>query len=394
MRFRRIFILFFLVNLQIVYSQGNFLPIIAFQGVPESHNTDQDFQNLKKAGFNVNLNMYSNINAVKKALTLCQKYNIKLIFSVPDLRTNPDIIKSVKNHPALLGYYIYDEPSPSLFENLSEVVNKLNQIDSHHIKYINLHPIYAPNENLENRSYPDYVREYLNKVSVNIISFDHYSLTNNKIRPNWYNNLEIIRQTSIKFNKPFWAFACSVIHFNYLQPTVGGIKLQQFSNLLYGAKGLQYYTYWNVNDEYWKINNYSYAIADENGKPTPSYSIVKSVNEQIDRIAWLFISSKVDSVYHIGSDIPIGTKKMDFVPEKFTVFNSYAKPALVSYMSIGSKKYILVQNKDIHDSIPFNYKVTSGVNIIDRNTGKTKNISTKSQIENIPPGDILIFAYK
>ena len=181
MRLRRIFILFFLVNLQIVYSQSNFLPIIAFQGVPESHNTDKDFQNLKKAGFNVNLNMYSNINAVKKALTLCQKYNIKLIFSVPDLRTNPDIIKSVKDHPALLGYYIYDEPSPSLFENLSEVFNKLNQIDSHHIKYINLHPIYAPNENLENRSYPDYVSEYLNKVSVNIISFDHYSLTNNKM---------------------------------------------------------------------------------------------------------------------------------------------------------------------------------------------------------------------
>ena len=85
------------MNLQIVYSQSNFLPIIAFQGVPESHNTDKDFQNLKKAGFNVNLNMYSNINAVKKALTLCQKYNIKLIFSVPDLRTNPDIIKSVNN---------------------------------------------------------------------------------------------------------------------------------------------------------------------------------------------------------------------------------------------------------------------------------------------------------
>lgn len=371
------------------------MPIMAFHSfTPETSNLE-NFLNFKKAGFTINHTMFKTNDQVESALNLAQKAGIKVMFYSDELRSDTEkTVKRFMNHPALYGYFIGDEPSPKDFANAQQFIKKIKAIDSKHAVYVNLYPNFVwPNE-LGNLKYEDYVSQFIKDVSIDFISFDHYPLFNNYIREQWYQNLEIIRDASMRSKKNFWAFACSTIHANYLQPILGGLKLQQFSNLLYGAKGLQYFTYITMDDDFWKKHNFSYSIVYNNGKPTPTYELVKKVNKQIKNLSWLFINSKVDAVYHIGNEIPIGTKKMDFIPEKFTVFNSATKPALVSYMSIGSKKYILVQNKNIYEPISFNYKVNSGVNIIDRNTGKTKSISTKNQTENIPPGDILIFAYK
>lgn len=378
---------------QFVYSQKN-LPIIAFQGIPGDYNSGSHYANLKNAGFNVNLQMYSNMAEVKNALILCQKYGVKLIFSVSGLKESPEkFVNQVKDHPSLLGYYIEDEPNTDRFSALNSIVKKIRLLDKNHVTYINLLPNYATPDQLKAPNYNEYVKMYATKVNANVISFDHYALVDNKIRFNFYQNLEIIKQVSLQNNLPFWAFACSVIHFNYRKPTVGGLKLQQFSNLLYGAEGLQYYTYWGVNDEYWKLNNYSYAIVDSAGKPTPTYNVVKVVNEQIKKLSWIFTKSKVDSVFHVGDSIPLGTKRMNFLPKKFRIFKTYERKALVSFMSAGKRKFVIVQNKDIFRPMPFNYQVEAGVSMIDNATGKIKTISAREAIYNIPPGDILIFTY-
>ncbi|MCD9025803.1 cadherin-like domain-containing protein [Cohnella sp. NL03-T5] len=43
-----------------------------------------------------------------------------------------------KSNPALLGYLLYDEPSPKLFANLNTVTNKLKSYDPDHMVYVNL----------------------------------------------------------------------------------------------------------------------------------------------------------------------------------------------------------------------------------------------------------------
>lgn len=387
-----IFLSLILVNL--FFSQNSDLSIVAFQGIPGQYTNDKNYEILKKAGFTVNLHMYKNISEVQKALDLCEKYDLKLIFSINDFAAHLDpYISQVKDHPALLGYYIEDEPNADRFSELSKIVKKIYSLDKKHITYINLYPNYANNEQLKVRSYEQYVNTYLKMVNPNILSFDHYPLVNNIIRNGYYKNLETIKKNALLFNKPFWAFACSVIHFNYLKPTVAGIKFQQFSNLLYGAKGLQYYSYWGVNDAFTKANNYSFAIVDEQGVPTPTYYVVKVVNQQIKNLSWIFSKSKVDSIYHMGKEIPEGTTRMNFVPKKFKIFKSFDRKALISFMSVGNKKFVIVQNKDIFTPMPFNYQALSGVSVVDSNNGKIKNISTEETIYSIPPGDILIFTY-
>ncbi len=98
---------------------------------------------------------------------------------------------------------------------------------------------------------------------------------NNKIHNKWYENLEQIRHYSILKNKNFWAFANATVFDLYSQPTIASLKLQMYSNLLYGAQGLQYFTYWTLDDDNWKKNKFGHAIVDSRGNSTVTYSIVQ-----------------------------------------------------------------------------------------------------------------------
>lgn len=391
----KIFLNFIILILFVNVNAQRQLPIIAFQGVPESYTNDFNYSKLKSAGFNVNLNMYSSIEKAIKALEIGEKSGVKLILSVPNLKDDTEnIVNILKKYPALLGYYIEDEPSTLRFHALSEIVEKIKKVDPIRVTYINLFPTYAEPQLLQAKDYQQYVDKYFSVVKPNIISFDHYSVINNTIRKDFYENLDIIRSYSKKNNLPFWAFACSVIHFEYKEPTLAAIKLQQFSNLLYGAYGLQYYSYWSVNDLYWKQNNYSYAIVDEIGKPTLTYNIVKTVNEQIQRLSWVFFRAKSDAVFHTGNEIPLGTKRLTLPPKRFKYFSTNGRNALVSFMTNKKNKFIIIQNKSLDEDLVLNYQLEKPVKVVENISGRTKSITSTNKLKtNILPGDILIFTY-
>ncbi|MDY0933025.1 hypothetical protein [Chryseobacterium sp. CFBP8996] len=388
--------IFFCVFVFGIFSaQKNTFPIIAFQGIPSSHSNDRNYQVLKNAGFTVNLNMFDSLEEVEKALNIGHKNNVKIIALIPNIKNTPGIIaEKIKNNPALLAYYIEDEPPTSRFLELSEIVKNIKSIDDKKLIYINLMPTYAGNVAYAAVSYDAYVKQFLNLVKPNVLSFDHYPIVNNTVREDFYENLEIIRSNAYEYNIPFWAFACTAIHFAYREPTLQSLKLQQFSNLLYGAQGLQYYTYWTVNDQYWKDNHYSYAIVDDIGNPTPTYNFVKTINQQIQRLAWVFYGAKADAVYHTGNEIPEATKELVSIPKGFKHFSTNGNNALISFMTNKENKFIIIQNKSMIDNLTLNYQLAKKMKIIDNSTGKVKNteISKKNKAV-ILPGDILIFTY-
>ena len=82
-----------------------------------------------------------------------------------------------------------------------------------------------------------------------MVSFDNYPVTNEGVRQLWYENLMIIAEESEKAGLPFWAFAMSVPHWNYPVPTLASLRMQMYTNLAYGAQGLQYFTYWTPGPE-------------------------------------------------------------------------------------------------------------------------------------------------
>jgi len=392
MKITKFFVTLFLLKCLNGYAQE--LPIMAFHSFTPETSTLKNFTKFKEAGFNINHTIFKNNTQLQAALDLASKAGIKMmVYSDELINDTENTVRKFKNHPALYGYFLGDEPSPSDFGRLKQIREKIKKLDPVHPIYINLYPNYAPADILERYNYKSYVDQYLEKINTDFISFDNYPIVNNKVRSDWYDNLEIIRNAAIRFRKPFWAFACTTIHNNYKQPTLAGLKLQQFSNLLYGAKGLQYFTYITMDDEYWKKNNYSYSIIYNNGQPTPTYNLVKSLNTQIRNLSWIFTKSKVDSVFHTGDTIPVGTKRMDFMPKAFKSLKTLGRSALISFQSIGSKKFVIIQNKDIQRSLPLNFELNPKISIVNSATGKESAASTQATVTQIAPGDIMIFTY-
>lgn len=385
---------FFFLILNLLFYSLSFaqkFPILGFIGVPGDKATVANYSKMKKAGFTISLMNFKNTSEAIQALSSAKIAGMKLILFFPELHSEPSVsIPKIKNGSALLGYVIGDEPKPSQFKDFILYQNIIKKFDGTHLFYTNLYPIYAPTEYLEGLSYSEYVKNAVSQLDLPIVSFDHYPMVNNQLRDDFYQNLEIIRNESAKVNKPFWGFACSTIHFNYKKTNLAELKLQQFGNLLYGAKGIQYFTYWTMtSDPNWKKDNYSYAIVDDQGVETPTFNIVRKVNNQVQRLAWVFIESTVDSVFHIG-EIPLGTQKLKQIPKFFSEFSTDGN-ALVSYLSNKTKDFIIIQNRSLKDDLVLKFNNPKKIYSVNNNSGKSYvNKIGKSQIS-IQPGDIHIF---
>lgn len=395
MMFIRFAFIIFLLSFSFSFPQNNKVPIIAFHGVPSGKfSTEEQFINMKSAGIDICYTVFNSKEEVIKALNASQTAGTKLIINIKALQIDiKNAVNLFKNYPALYGYALADEPSPIQFDDLRKDILQISSLDKKHIIYINLYPNYVPKQLINDLSYENYVKKFVEQVPVKFISFDHYPIIKNEVRENWYENLETIRNISAQNNLPFWAFACSTIHYSYFQPTLQGVRLQQFSNLLYGAQALQYFTYWTLSyEDNWKKEKYGYSIVDDQGNPTPTYNIVKKVNLQIQRLAWVFFGANSDKVYHTGTEIPEGTSKLISVPKGFKYFSTNGKNALVSLMSNGKNRFVIIQNKSLNNNITLDYQLGEPMKIVDNFSGKTKNISSTKKLKaSILPGDVLIF---
>lgn len=341
------------------------IPILAWIGVPENQTTIERFQELKNSGINVNYTYYSNIGAVERALDIAQKTGVKLMPGCPELKKEPEnTVKRLMNHPALFGYHLRDEPSIKDFSDLGTWIKRIQAADSKHECYINLYPNDTIIETFfdkntpkpeKKNAYAEYVDLFLKEVSVPYLSFDHYPITEKDgvhlLKVQWYENLEIITAASQKANIPFWAFALSTAHTNpgsapgypYPVPTPGDLKLQMYSNLAYGAQGLQYFTYWGMHKSWM---NYQGSPITVDGKRTEIYDRIKLVNEEIQNLSGVFCGSRVISVRHTGKQIPQGTKPLEQLPDKIKTLETGGNGAIVSILEKGNRQFLVIVNRD------------------------------------------------
>ena len=90
-----------------------------------------------------------------------------------------------------------------------------------------------------------------------------------------------------------------------------------FSDLAYGAQGLQYFTYWTpVNSEGF---DYEFGPIGLDGRRTVAYDLVRQVNGEIKALSGVFAGAKVKWVRHTGKTIPRGTQRLTKLPEPSTL---------------------------------------------------------------------------
>ena len=332
------------------------MPILAWYSIPAHETTVQRYEEMKEAGINYSLSFFSNVEELQKALDVAGKAGVKLLAACPELKIEPEkTVKRFMNHPALAGYHLMDEPKMSQFSELASWAKRIQAVDKNHFIYVNLFPNFADSAQLGTKFYKEYVQEYIRQIPVQFVSFDYYPVLKDRIFKNWYENLELIAAESKKASLPFWAFALTTNYDNdHVTPqTIAAMRLQVYSNLAYGAQGIQYFTYWSATS----VNTPSGedqrgAPISATGKRSVVYDRVKQMSAEIQQVADVFLGSRVVSVRHSGlGKIPAGTVRLTALPKAIKVLDSNGAPILVSVLEKGSQSYLVVVNKDFLNSI-------------------------------------------
>ncbi len=370
-------------------SPGASIPVHAWWSVPQEQTTVERYRELAADGFTTSMSPLSDADAVAKALDVAREAGVKLFIACPELGKDPEATaKRFMNHPALGGYHITDEPNAKVFPQLAEQVRKIQAVDPNHPCYINLFPNYASPEQLGHSTYRAHVDSFVAMVPVTMLSFDHYPVTFNGLRPEWYENLEIVSEASRKSGRPFWGFALAVAHDPYPSPSAAELRLELYSNLAYGAQGVQYFTYWTPPSGTW---NFHLAPIDTGGTKTEVYDRVKEVNAEIQKVAGVFMGAKVVSVGHTGDALPKGVKAFEpFKP--FTEVKTPKGGAVVSRLEKDGATFLVVVNRDYQKAMNLNITLDSGAKVgkVGKD-GAVVPVKGNWVQDTVQPGDVAIF---
>jgi len=276
------------------------------------------------------------------------------------------------SHPAVLGYYLKDEPSADMFPGLAAVSKAFLTAAPEKIPYINLFPNYANQQQLGTETYEEHVEKYVTTVDPPIISYDHYALMEYEpLRKGYFANLETMRRASLKYKRPFWNIVLSNAHFRYREPSAADIRFQIFTTLAYGGKGISYFTYFAPHS-----GNYRMAPIDQFGNRTATWSYVQNVNLMVQKLAPTLLKLTSAGVYHTG-DVPEGCTAL---PGNTLVKAVHGTTNFLigEFIHSDGFKYIMLVNKDFHNSTSFRMELNDPGAVLQRvspYTGQLYNLA-------------------
>ncbi len=328
---------------------GSRLPIMTWPGPDASLLNAESFRLVAEAGFSVNASFLGSRDANLKALELARAAGLRLMIqddrisqlvdSTLPLHVLTQVVADYKGHPAFYGYFIADEPNASRFERLGLIVRRLRELDPAHPAYINLFPTYANEQQLGTKTYEEHVSRYLETVRPPFLSFDHYPVTRSGLRPDYYRNLEIVRRMALDRGLDLWAFTLVTPHAVYPPPTLGQIRLQLWSDVAYGAKALQYFTFVTPSGTDF---DWGSGLVDKQGRPGPAYPLAREANAEVRRVEALVLRWKSAGVFH-SAPVPDGARPL---PDDGPVVSVTGAPLVIGVFMDGAARCVLFVNRD------------------------------------------------
>lgn len=365
------------------------IPILGWYSIPPGeHATLEHYREMRECGFDYSFSHIYTYKDAIQALDLCAQVGMKSVFMCPELKTEPEeTVRRVRKHPGLGMYFLRDEPRNEDLDELGEWAHRIMSEDSRHPCYLNLFPIGV--FNTPDNTYENHLRLFTEKVGLPQISFDHYPIMETdgvvSLSSLWYENLELVSAESRRSGKPFWAFALSSAHWSFPVPTLAHLRLQMYSNLAYGAQLLQYFTYWKPGGA-----NHTSAPIMLNGRRTGDYELVREMNREIQQRAFVWAGCRVESVFHIGDEIPRGTKPLTTLPAHFLMLQNGQGSGLVSEIQNGSRRFVMLVNTSPVGEWHIHIETDKKVQLI-RRDGSSAPASLYEPLHILSPGDCAVF---
>lgn len=234
-----------------------------------------------------------------------------------------EMIEKVKKHPALEGYFIVDEPGSGAFQKLRELADLVRAHDPKHLFYVNLLPTYATEEQLgvtadeadkakvgipsnfagigdfrrTALAYAQYLDQFVSVVKPELISYDHYHFLKGADGGQYFLNLGLVREESVKKGIPF----LNIIQASTLVPSWRLVNKDElrwlvFTTMAYGGRGISYFLYWGPTE---------YGGLYQDGKRMPLATDVAAINSELQTIGPEMMKLRSAAVYHT-TPIPAG----------------------------------------------------------------------------------------
>lgn len=255
------------------------------------------------------------------------------------------------------GVFLDDEPVSADFPKLALQSQQILARHPNAVPFINLNPTYAPLYWLGTTNYEEYVERFIAVVKPKVLCFDHYPLLKPEgLRPDYYENLEIIRRASLKHGIPFWMVVLSTplgpdvlpapnaphLAGPYGDPTEGELRWETYIPLAYGAQGIMYFTYCVPAPQ--PNVHFGDAIIRRDGSRDPKYEIVKRINAELKALGPTLLPLTSKNVYHVGPGISI-PQGASGPPSKALVPKISAGHLVVGEFTCdGGTRYILLAN--------------------------------------------------
>lgn len=384
------------------------IPVMSWGGIAQKEVSVQSYLKLKSVGVNIDIAFFTDVDAIASALDAARQAGIKLMISCPELKTDPEKVAArFKNHPALEGYYLADEPDRSKFDELAGLAKRLLSADKGHYSFVNLFPdINSNQKKFGTKDYKEYVDTFDKLFPAPYLSFDFYPVTDGKIHLRWFENLEFFAAKYKAEGRPFWAFALTTSYLAYSEdsgqpsmndfyqlyksynpeklfvhdiPTLPELRLQVYSNLAYGAQGI----------EYWSFRGFGSPL-DAAGKRTVVFDRLQKVSNEIQNLSGVFLGAKVVSVSHTGTDIPRGTKRTAKLPSSVKLLETVGEGALVSLLENGANTFLVIVNRDFRQEMKLILEVDDSVKKVQKD-GSLVAASEYTSATMIEPGDAAIY---
>ena len=289
------------------YSDSKLLfHIGAWVAPPPDLATEEVYQTLAESGINTIYSLYGNTNTAEKELALAEKAGIGFymrddtIWQLLDMSdeeiAQTDLFDHYKNSPAFNGHLVVDEPGVPQFASLGELKPKYEKMFPGKDFYVNLFPTYAGASLWKTNTYFDYIDQWIQTVQPEFISYDSYSLLadaygETSLQEDYLYNKEIIAEKAKQAGIPFWTFI-QTIGFglvNRRPQSKADIGFQVYTDLAYGAQGIQHFCYWQpLTDDRGTV--FTEAMISKDGEKSDIYDYAQAVNLEIQTFANAFLN--------------------------------------------------------------------------------------------------------
>ena len=390
--------------------QTGVIPVMSWGGIAQAEVSVASYKKLKEVGVNIDIAFFSNADAIATALDAAGKAGIKLMITCPELKTDPEkIANRFKNHPALEGYFLSDEPFKSQFQELADCQKRIQSIDKKHYCFVNLLPdINSNRSKFGTKDYKEYIDTFDQLFPAPYLSFDFYPIVDGGVHPRWYENMEFFANKYRTEGRPFWAFALTTSYLAYSNdaaqpsltdfyqlydtykpektfvhdiPTLASLRLQIYVDLAYGAQGI----------EYWSFRGFGSPL-DAQGKRTVVYDRLLKVSNEIQLLSGVFMGAKVISVAQTGLEVPIGTKQLSQLPAPFRLLETTGEGAVVSVLENGKNTFLVIVNRDFKNTMKLIISTDDSVKKVLKD-GTMIPATDYANATEVEPGDVAIYMF-